>query len=241
MSGKQAAGHFLEGDNALIPYKDDNPTSVFPAVTITIIALNILVFLLQITARSGMREVTYAYGAIPQYLLSFEKAQPVHPAMTVFSSMFMHGGLFHLGGNMLYLWIFGNNIEDRLGHVRFLLYYLFCGIIAAYSYAFTNPDSTIPMVGASGAVSGILGAYLLLFPHARVHMLIFLGFFITTVKIPALIVIGFWAIIQFINGLISTGLHEAQGGVAWFAHIGGFLIGLVTIRIWLPRRNRRWS
>jgi membrane associated rhomboid family serine protease len=223
----------------LIPYKDDNPTRIVPYVTIGIIALNVLVFLAEVTSTSGLQKATYSYGAIPHSLLTFEKAQPVHPTVTVFSSMFMHGGFFHLGGNMLYLWIFGNNIEDKLGHIRFLVFYLFCGIIAVYSYAFTNPQSTIPMIGASGAVAGILGAYLLLFPHARVHTFIFLGFFITTIKIPALIVIGFWAIIQLINGLISTGLRE-EGGVAWFAHIGGFLIGLVTIKLWLPRRTKQW-
>ncbi len=223
----------------MIPYKDDNPTYTFPYITIGIIVLNVIIFLLQVTAQSGMKEATYAYGAIPHYLLTFEKNQPIHPVMTIFSSMFMHGGLFHIGGNMLYLWIFGNNIEDRIGHFRFILFYLFCGIFAAYAYAITNSQSTIPMIGASGAVSGILGAYLLLFPKASVHTLIFLGFFITTIKIPALIVIGFWAIIQFINGLISARLHEA-GGVAWFAHIGGFLIGLVTIKLWLPRRRKQW-
>lgn len=223
----------------MIPYKDDNPTYTFSYITIGIIVLNVIIFLLQVTARSDMKEVIYSYGAIPHYLLTFEKNQPIHPAMTIFSSMFMHGGLFHLGGNMLYLWIFGNNIEDRLGHLRFIIFYLFCGVFAAFAHAITNPHSTIPMIGASGAVSGILGAYLLLFPRASVHTLIFLGFFITIVKIPALIVIGFWAIIQFINVLISTGLHGV-GGVAWFAHIGGFLIGLVTIKLWLPRRRKLW-
>jgi len=224
----------------MIPYKDDNPATLFPFVTIGIIVLNVLVFLLQVTAQSGMRHITYSYGAVPHNLLTFNETQPLHPVVTVFSSMFMHGGLFHLGGNMLYLWIFGNNIEDKLGHVRFIVFYVFCGIVAAYSYAFMNTESATPMIGASGAISGILGAYLLLFPRANVHTLIFLGFFITTVKIPALIVIGFWAIIQIINGLVSTGLRET-GGVAWFAHIGGFLIGLVTIKLWLPRRMRQWS
>lgn len=223
----------------MIPYKDDNPIYTFPYITIGIIVLDILIFFLQITSRSGMKEITYAYGAIPHYLLTFEKTQPIHPVMTIFSSMFMHGGLFHLGGNMLYLWIFGNNIEDRLGHLRFIIFYLFCGVFAAYAHTIANSHSTIPMIGASGAVSGILGAYLLLFPRASVHTLIFLGFFITTVKIPALIVIGFWAIIQFINGLLSTGLHGVSG-VAWFAHIGGFLIGLVMIKLWLPRRRKLW-
>ena len=157
-----------------------------------------------------MREITYAYGAIPHNLMTLEKTQPIPPAITVFSSMFMHGGFLHIAGNMLYLWIFGDNIEDKLGHVRFALFYLFCGIFAAYSYAVTSPDSTTPMIGASGAISGILGAYVLLFPRASVHTLIFLGFFVTTVRIPALIVIGFWAIIQFVSGLVSTGLHDAR-------------------------------
>jgi membrane associated rhomboid family serine protease len=223
----------------LIPYKDDNPTSTFPFVTIGIIVLNILIFLFEVASQSGIKDVTYAYGAIPHYILTFEKNQPVHPALTIFSSMFMHGGFFHLGGNMLYLWIFGNNIEDRLGHIRFIFFYIFCGIVSAYAYAVTNSHSLIPMIGASGAVSGILGAYLLLFPRTHVHTLVFLGFFITTVRIPALIVIGFWAILQFVNGLLSTGLNEG-GGVAWFAHIGGFLIGLLTIKLWLPKRTKYW-
>ena len=223
----------------MIPYKDDNPTSLTPFVTIGIIALNVLVFVVELMQGAGMKDVTYAYGAIPHSLVTFETIQPIHPALTIFSSMFMHGGVFHLGGNMLYLWIFGNNIEDRLGHVRFIVFYLFCGVVAAYSHAFAASQSMIPMIGASGAVSGILGAYAVLFPRAKVHTLIFLGFFVTTVRIPALIVIVFWAIIQFINGAISSGLHEG-GGVAWFAHIGGFLIGLVTIILWLPRRSKPW-
>jgi membrane associated rhomboid family serine protease len=225
----------------MIPYKDDNPSATTPFVTTGIIILNILIFFLQLTAQSGMEKVTYAYGAIPHYLLTFDRVQPLHPALTLLTSMFMHGGFFHLGGNMLYLWIFGNNIEDRLGHIRFIVFYLFCGVFAAYAHAVTSANSLIPMIGASGAVSGILGAYLLLFPRANVHTFIFLGFFITTVRVPALIVIGFWAIIQFINGIVSTGLPAGTGGVAWFAHIGGFLIGLLTIKLWMPRRRKLWS
>lgn len=224
----------------MIPYKDDNPTTTFPLFTISLIVLNIMVYFSQVLSHADMGTLSYAFGAIPHSLLTFESHQPVHPALTVFSSMFMHGGLFHLGGNMLYLWIFGNNIEDRLGHMRFLIFYLFCGVFAAYAHAVTHPDSTVPMIGASGAVSGVLGAYMLLFPHARVHTLLILGIFITTVKIPALIVIGFWAIVQFLNGMISSGLPNS-GGVAWFAHLGGFLVGLLTIKIWLPRRRRQWQ
>ena len=223
----------------MIPYKDDNPTSITPFVTVGIIALNILVFLYEVVSPSGMEKFVYSYGAIPDYILTFEKVQPIHPALTIFSAMFTHGGVFHIAGNMLYLWIFGNNIEDKLGHIRFIFFYIFCGIISAYANALTDPQSHIPMIGASGAISGVLGAYLLLFPRAMVHTLVFLGFFVTVIKIPALIVIGFWAIIQLINGLVSTGLAR-EGGIAWFAHIGGFLSGLLTIKLWQPKRTKVW-
>lgn len=218
----------------MIPYKDDNPTHSVSYVTIGIIISNTIIFLLEIIFPPGMEKAVYAYGAVPQYILNFEKFQPIHPALTVFTAMFMHGGIFHLAGNMLYLWIFGNNIEDKLGHLRFIIFYIFCGITAAYSHAIIDPHSLTPMIGASGAISGILGAYLLLFPRAGVYTVIFFGFFVQIVKIPALIVIGFWAVVQFINGMMSTGLVK-QGGVAWFAHIGGFLTGLLTIKLWLPR------
>jgi len=190
---------------------------------------------------AGEKYIVYNYGAIPSDLIAFEKTRLLHPAATLFSSMFMHGGLLHIGGNMLYLWIFGDNIEDSLGHFRFLLFYLVAGIAAAYSHAVLSPSSNIPMIGASGAVSGVLGAYILLFPRAKVKTLIFFGFFVDVVKIPALIVIGFWAIIQFVNGILSQNLLP-QGGVAWFAHVGGFLTGLLTIKLWLPKRRiKEWS
>jgi membrane associated rhomboid family serine protease len=223
----------------MFPYKDDNPTETTPFVTIGIIVLNILVFLIQLVADVEGKRIVYAYGAIPHNIVSFESTQPIHPLLTLFTSMFMHGGVFHIFGNMLYLWIFGNNIEDRLGHFRFVLFYLFCGIVAALSHTLTASDSGVPMIGASGAVSGVLGAYLLLFPMARVHTIIFLGFFVQSVQIPALIVIGFWAIIQLVNGLIAQGM-PSQGGIAWFAHSGGFLVGLITIKLWQPRRFNPW-
>jgi membrane associated rhomboid family serine protease len=223
----------------MFPYKDDNPTETTPFVTIGIIALNILVFLLQVVADVDGKRIVYAYGAIPHNIVSFESTQPIHPLLTLFTSMFMHGGIFHIFGNMLYLWIFGNNIEDRLGHFRFILFYLFCGIVAALSHTLTATGSGVPMIGASGAVSGVLGAYILLFPMAKVHTIIFLGFFVQSVQIPALIVIGFWAIIQLVNGLIAQGM-PSQGGIAWFAHAGGFLAGLITIKLWQPRRFNTW-
>jgi len=223
----------------LIPYKDDNPKKTTPFVTLIIIALNIAVFVLQLLSPRGSQKIAYDYGAIPQYILHFHSDQPIPAPLTIFTSMFMHGGLMHIGGNMLYFWIFGNNIEDRIGHVRFVFFYLFCGVVAAFAHALSSPGSAIPMIGASGAIAGVLGAYLLLFPSARVHTIVFFGFFVQVIRIPALIVIGFWAIIQFVSGLIGQGMLH-QGGTAWFAHVGGFLAGLITIKLWLPRRNYTW-
>ncbi len=223
----------------MIPFKDDNPTRSLPFVTLLIIALNISFFVLELLSSRDSQYLVSAYGAIPKNLLSFHSDQPIPAVLTVFTSMFMHGGLLHIGGNMLYFWIFGNNIEDRLGHLRFVFFYLFCGVFAAYSHAISSPHSEMPMIGASGAISGVLGAYLLLFPRARIHTIVFFGFFIQVIRIPALIVIGFWAIIQFVSGLITQGILH-QGGTAWFAHVGGFLAGLLTIKLWLPRRNQTW-
>ena len=222
----------------MIPYKDDNPISIIPFSTILIISLNILVFIMQLMSGEDSKSIVYNYGAIPHNLISFKSNQPIHPIITIFTSMFMHGGLFHLAWNMLYFWIFGNNIEERLGHVRFIFFYLFCGVAAAFSHALLSPGSNIPMIGASGAIAGMLGAYILLYPMAKIHTLVLLGFYITVIKIPALIVIGFWAIIQVVSGLISQG--TTQGGIAFFAHVGGFVAGLATIKLWQPRRSSKW-
>lgn len=224
----------------MIPYKDDNPTRIFPYVTIAIIVLNTFVFIIQILSEAGGEDLAFMFGAIPSNILHFRSHQPIPPVLTVFTSMFMHGGILHIAGNMLYFWIFGNNIEDRVGHYKFILFYLFCGVAAAYSNALMSPQSHTPMIGASGAISGILGAYALLFPAARVHTLVFFGFFVTVIRVPALIVIGFWAIIQLVSGLLSQGV-SSQGGIAWFAHVGGFLAGLFTIKLWLPRRTQSGS
>jgi membrane associated rhomboid family serine protease len=221
----------------MIPFKDDNPTSTFPYITIAFIVMNIVVFLVQLTSASDPRDLVYSFGAIPHFLLTFSTTQPINPLGTVFTSMFMHGGMLHIGTNMLFLWIFGNNIEDQLGHIKFIIFYLLCGVLAAYSHALSGPSSMIPMIGASGAVSGVLGAYLLLFPKARVHTLIFLGFFIQIVRLPAVFVIGFWILIQFINGLVSKGA-ASNGGVAWFAHIGGFIAGMILIRLFISKRRK---
>jgi len=215
----------------MIPLKDNIPSLRAPVVTIGIIVINVLVYLNQLTLPPhAAARFVYLYGLIPIEISSGDLLVP-HPVplyATLFTSMFVHGGLFHLAGNMLYLWIFGDNVEDRMGRLRFVIFYLLSGLAAVAAQVLSDPDSKIPMVGASGAISGVLGAYLLLFPHARVMTLIFLGWFIRLVEIPALIVLGFWFVVQVLNGVLTMGLRV--GGVAWFAHIGGFVAGLVLVK-----------
>jgi membrane associated rhomboid family serine protease len=221
----------------VIPYKDDNPTPGFPYVTTGLIGLNILAFLWEMA--TDPFAMAYRYGTLPAALLSWERVQPIHPALTVFTSMFLHGGFFHIIGNMLYLWIFGDNIEHRLGRVRFILFYALSGTAAAFAHAITEPASTVPMIGASGAVSGVLGAYILLYPRAHVHTLVFLGFFVQVIRLPALVVIGFWAVIQLLSGISSS--VAGQGGVAWFAHVGGFVFGIGVMKLFIMGKKRRRS
>jgi len=217
----------------MIPLKDDIPSYKTPVVTISLIFVNCVIFFLQLSlGHKGFESSVTKFGAVSFEITHFWEATPnlsFVPISSLFSSMFVHGGLFHLLGNMLYLWIFGDNVEDRLGHTKFLLFYITCGLIASFSYIVTAPNSTIPMVGASGAISGVLGAYLLKFPRARILTLIFLGFFVRMVRIRAFFVLGFWFLLQLANGLPSLGA-EAIGGVAWFAHIGGFLGGMLLVK-----------
>ncbi len=189
-----------------------------------LVAVNLLVFFYEASLGAHVEQLIVSYGAVPSVLM---QNTPI-PPMTVFTSMFLHAGMLHVGGNMLYLWIFGNNIEDVMGPGRFILFYLICGIVAVYGHALVEPASQVPMVGASGAVSGVLGAYLVLFPHARVLTLIPLGFFTQMVHVPALLVLGLWIVVQLANGLFSP---NQAGGVAWFAHIGGFLAGMLLIPV----------
>ena len=216
----------------MIPIYDDNPALGRPIVTIAIIAGCILVWFWQISLGLGEREAIMNLGLVPSAFLgnTFQNG-PITPLFTVFTSMFMHGGFMHLGGNMLYLWIFGNKIEDVLGKFRFILFYFVCGTIAALGHIATDMNSQIPMVGASGAISGILGAYLILFPFARIKTFIFLGFFWTIARIPAIVLLLFWIGLQIWNSA-STG----TGGTAWFAHIGGFIAGVLLI---LPFKHIR--
>lgn len=214
----------------MIPLHDDNPTERFPFVTILFIVMCIAVFLYQNSLPEKLADVfVFQYAAIPAVVFGTgflpEEISPAIPAgLTLLSSMFLHGGWMHLMGNMLYLWIFGNNIEDAMGHAKYVAFYVLCGVIAALSHALTDPASQIPMVGASGAISAVLGAYLLLFPRA--HVLVLLPA-IGMTRVPAGIVLGMWFVTQLISGGMSVG--ATGGGVAFFAHIGGFVAGMALV------------
>ncbi|MFC2160277.1 rhomboid family intramembrane serine protease [Acidobacteriota bacterium] len=227
-----------------IPLKDDNPTSRFPIVTVVFIALNAVIFFLQLVSPEGLQFYVYKMGTIPYEITHFkslplvigqtaEQIPRLTPALTLIVSMFLHGDIFHLLFNMLYLWIFGNNVEDFLGSFRFILFYLVAGVGASLTHIIFNANSQVPMIGASGAIAGVLGAYLILYPKARVMTFMFLFIFIRIVPIPAAFVLGFWFFMQLLN-------VGAGGGVAWFAHIGGFLIGIGLIKLITKKRPKVW-
>jgi membrane associated rhomboid family serine protease len=220
----------------MIPIRDENPTTRTPFVTIVLIILNCLIFFYQVLLGPDGEHFVLSLAAIPAELFHFQQRPPeaAIPAwLTVFSSMFLHGSVLHLGGNMLYLWVFGNNIEDVLGHGRFAVFFLVTGALGALSHALTAPGSSIPMIGASGAISGVLGAYVLLFPWARVQVVIPIGIFPYMVHVPAVIVLGLWIAMQVLNAMFNVG--GLEGGVAWSAHVGGFVAGFLLIKVFAPR------
>ncbi len=215
----------------MLPLSDRNPSRTTPVVNYLLIAANILVFLWELSLGPDIERDLFIVSFVPARFW----VAPFYPVniLRILMSMFLHGGWLHLGGNMLYLWIFGDNIEDRLGHVKYAIFYLLCGGIATLTHAFVNPGSRIPSIGASGAIAGVLGAYILLFPRAQVTTLIPIFVFITIREIPAVIVLGFWFVLQLFTGVASVGIPEAQnaGGVAYFAHIGGFVAGMILVGI----------
>lgn len=222
----------------MLPISDDNPRENFPAVTLFLIIACALVFLWQaaLDERSGVAAL-YAYGFIPARFFGEARlpaALEVLPAwLTPVSSMFLHGGLLHLGGNMLFLWVFGDNVEDSMGRARFFVFYIACGIAAALAQAAADTASTTPMVGASGAIAGVLGAYILLHPRATVRTLVFLGFFVTIIRVPAMIMLGLWFLLQFVS---AASRPIGDSGVAFWAHVGGFLAGMVLVPVLRRRR-----
>jgi len=234
----------------VFPLKDDVPSRTTPVITVFLIALNVVVFVYQLTLQGGgspeglraSRDFILEFGLVPCRLSGACPAGSglLPPMLTILTSMFLHGGLLHVGGNMLYLWIFGDNVEDTLGHARFTVFYVASGAIAAGVQSTLSAASSVPMIGASGAVSGVLGAYLLLFPRANVLTLIIFGFFVRIVRVPAVVVLGLWFVVQFASGLLTWGAAtargEAMGGeTAWFAHLGGFLAGMALLFVLRPR------
>lgn len=206
----------------MLPLKDDTPSYSRPYVTYAFIGINVLVFLYEMSLGSRLNIFIQNYGAIPYAI--FHQSSP-SAYLKLFSSMFIHASLMHIIGNMLFLWVFGDNIEDRLGHFFYFFFYILSGLAGALLHSVFAPDSMVPMVGASGAISGIMGAYILLYPKAKILALVPLGFFIRIMKLPALLFLGIWFLFQFLLGILSIGVKG--GGVAYFAHIGGFAVGFV--------------
>ena len=223
----------------VIPIGDDPRRRRFPFVMLLLLLANTLVFLYELSMGNAVDVWVQSVGLIPVEVLSGRDVPPPAPGpvgVTLFTSMFVHGGFIHFGSNMLYLWVFGDNVEDVLGHRRFLLFYFICGVTANLTHVFMNPGSVVPSVGASGAIAGVLGGYLVLFPRAQVRMLLFLGVFVTVTRISALLVIGFWFVSQLLSGLASLEVETYQAsGVAVWAHIGGFIAGLVITILLRPR------
>ncbi len=223
----------------MIPIGDNIPTERFPFVTVTLIAVNLIVFFYELSLGPELAGFFSANGVIPQGVrIEAFAADPRELSARFASSLFIHGGWLHLGGNMLYLWIFGDNVEDRLGSMRFLAFYLLSGFLATGVFVLSAPDSAETVVGASGAIAGILGAYLVMFPGARVFILIPLFIFFPVVSIPAVFALGFWFLEQVISGTGALAATTASANIAWWAHIGGFIAGMVIVRFFGGRRQR---
>lgn len=222
----------------MIPIRDTIPSRSFPIVSVTLIVVNTIVFLFEMSLGRNLEFFMDRYGLVPAKLATFfqDGSQPVRAVAPVFTSMFLHAGWIHLIGNMLYLWIFGDNVEDKLGRARFVLFYLLCGAGAAALHAIMSPTSETPTVGASGAIAGVLGAYFLLFPRSRVLTLFPIFFFMQFIEVPAFFFLGFWFLMQFFSGALSIGIEPSGGGVAWWAHVGGFVTGMTLV---FPLRKYR--
>ncbi len=229
----------------MIPIQDIVPRRTFPIVTVGLILLNTAIFLFELSLpEETLERLIFHLGVVPaRYTDPYwgaEHSLPFLPYLAFFTSMFLHGGWIHLLGNMWTLWIFGDNVEDRMGHGRFLIFYLLCGLVAALVHVYVHPHSKVPVIGASGAISGVLGAYYGLFPLARVIVLVPIFFFPFFFEVPAILYIGFWYLMQLFSGALSIVHGQVIGGVAWWAHIGGFLFGLLTHRLFCLGRRGCW-
>lgn len=240
----------------MIPLRDDVPSRSLPIVTFVLIGLNVAAYVYQLSlgfavdpaGRAAAEAFVFEFGATPCRLTATcDRGDFPSPYVTVFTSMFLHGSPLHVGGNMLYLWIFGNNIEDSMGHARFVVFYLACGVSAALAQVMLNPNSPIPMVGASGAISGVMGAYLVLYPRVRVFAMVPIGIFPISIALPAWTMLLYWAAIQFFSGVVGMMGAQDEGGVAFGAHVGGFLAGVILIKLFArpgdvrAHRSQHWE
>ncbi len=226
----------------MIPLKDTIPSASFPAVTVGLIVVNTVLFLFEILLGSHLPAFLNEYGIIPAryfWLADFQPGAYGDRFFPFMSSMFLHGGWMHVIGNMWYLWIFGDNVEDRMGHGRFLAFYALSGLSAGFIHTYLNPASPVPMIGASGAIAGVMGAYLVMFPRSRVLTFVPILFFFQIIEVPALFFLGFWILLQFFQGTASLIAAESLGGVAWWAHFGGFVVGMGLQFLFRKTHHRR--
>lgn len=222
----------------MIPLYDDNPRVKFPIMTVLLIAANVAVFIYELSLGTGQQGVFMrTYGLVPSHVTAalHDGTGLVSALQPLFTSMFLHSGWLHILGNLWFLWIFGDNTEDILGHFGYLIFYLACGLAGGAAHVAANMDSTLPTVGASGAIAGVMGAYIIFFPRARILTLIILVVFFFTVRLPAVVVIGMWFLIQFFSGVGTLGQAQAGGGVAFWAHVGGFALGVFVGLVAKPR------
>ncbi len=228
----------------MIPLKDDIPSDSFPFVNYGIIALNIVFFFVELSQGPALVKFLHQFGFVPlrfTVMLQDPNVSFLETILPIFTAMFLHGGWLHLIGNMLYLYIFGDNVEDVLGHFRYAIFYLLCGFIAAMMQYMLHPYSNVPMIGASGAIAGVLGAYFVLFPFARIYTLVIIFFFVEIIAVPAFFYLFFWFILQFLNGSAALAFRGVSGqGIAWWAHIGGFLAGVVLVFMFRRKRRRAY-
>lgn len=225
----------------MIPIRDTIPSKTFPYVTVGLIVANSAIFLFEVSLGQRLNEFLTTFGLIPVRFFRSVNGDYgiISRFLPFFTSMFLHGGWFHAIGNMWYLWIFGDNVEDRMGHFRYFIFYILCGLAAGFAHIFTNQSSGVPTVGASGAIAGVMGAYFILYPTARIWTLIPIFFFIRYVELPAFALLGFWILMQFFSGAISLSAGASQGGgVAWWAHIGGFAAGAILVFIFRKRKHK---
>ena len=233
----------------MIPLRDDVPSRTFPVINVTLIAVNALFFLMELGMGPRLERFLFQASVVPaiftghDHVLSLPEvirtSLNTDLSVRVLLSMFLHGGWAHVLGNMLYLWIFGDNVEDRMGHARYLVFYLLCGWTATYAHIWAEPASRMPSIGASGAIAGVLGAYIALYPTAKVVTIVPLGFFFPLVQIPAIFFLGFWFLQQFLAGALAPVARTAEtGGVAWWAHIGGFVAGFVLVGLFQSPKRR---